>query len=440
MNKAMNVFALAIWPVFSGCDTGEEETDSDLSELREHVGQLQEELAILEEKLASLEEAEDPDGSAEPSTEPSGEPSGEPSSYSDEDAVAAVQNSDPWSSPDEANLLNLWSQTDYGYQWLDSSRWTMDNRSMQPGSQPRHELVQMFHETPECALDATSEECNSAGAMKIFLNGPRITDNDWSDDGYAASAAKRYHTHASGIYIASFGQLSRLSDLGGLIPPSGIHLEPHGSHQGLRIDGSVNSGENIRIDTSLGSKGIAIYGSDSPSPYCDSVDGDCEVSHPLYLRGGTLHFEDLRMERSADDARNGGASWLHSASMGVEPFYSWHEDAQSGLPVHCTWSSAVGTESLIRLQAYSASPDLPESHSYSVVEVWGPGEAPAACAASQSIKTDAAGVYGYSFPSSMLSEGGFSVAIHGPGAAPLYPGDWAENDRPSFLFEVVDPL
>ena len=64
----------------------------------------------------------------------------------------------------------------------------------------------------------------------------------------------------------------------------------------------------------------------------------------------------------------------------------------------------------------------------------------AACTGRQSIKTDAAGVYGYSFPASVTGEGGFSVAILGAGTAPLFPGDWQEADRPSFLFEIVDPL
>ena len=49
-------------------------------------------------------------------------------------------------------------------------------------------------------------------------------------------------------------------------------------------------------------------------------------------------------------------------------------------------------------------------------------------------------MYGYSFPASVTGEGGFSVAILGAGTAPLFPGDWQEADRPSFLFEIVDPL
>jgi hypothetical protein len=59
----------------------------------------------------------------------------------------------------------------------------------------------------------------------------------------------------------------------------------------------------------------------------------------------------------------------------------------------------------------------------------------------QNIKTDAAGVYGYTFSESMMDEGGFSVAMLGPDpSVGLDPGMWGETDRPSFLFELIEPL
>ena len=67
-------------------------------------------------------------------------------------------------------------------------------------------------------------------------------------------------------------------------------------------------------------------------------------------------------------------------------------------------------------------------------------EAPSACTATQNIKTNASGVYGYAFDASTAALGGFSVAILGPDSAPLDPGVWDEQDRPSFSYEVVDAL
>ncbi|MDP6933848.1 MAG: hypothetical protein QGG40_13070, partial [Myxococcota bacterium] len=66
--------------------------------------------------------------------------------------------------------------------------------------------------------------------------------------------------------------------------------------------------------------------------------------------------------------------------------------------------------------------------------------APTACTDGQSIKTDAAGVYGYAFDATTMAEGGFSVAILGPDGDPLSPGDWQEADRPSFLYEVIGSI
>jgi hypothetical protein len=361
-------------------------------------------------------------------------------SYTDEMAVAAVQNADPFTNPDQANLLNLWSYTDYGYQWLDSSRWTMDNRASPPGAQPRHELVQMFHETPECTDTSTFADCDGTAALKMYINGPSIEDNDWSEAGYQRQAVQNLHTHASGLYLVSFGQGSTVTDYEyGLIPPSGIHLEPWGAHQALRIDGSQNSGENIRIDTTPGATGLAIYESAEPASTCDELKSDCTLSYPLYLRGGRLHLEDLETERSIVDARNSGPELVHTQSLGIDHFYSWYT-GEGGIPVHCTWNSRITEQSIVKIQPYSTSLDLTIAHSYVIVEVWGPGNAPSGCTGTQLIKTDASGVYGYAFAESTMASGGFSVAILGPTTSPLYPGDWRESDRPAFLFEVIEPL
>ncbi|MDP6934010.1 MAG: hypothetical protein QGG40_13885, partial [Myxococcota bacterium] len=319
--------------------------ESDLSDLSGTIDDLQDDVDSLVDELSSLQdELDELDGG---------------SSYTDADALAAVQNEDPWTEPDRAVIENLWSITDYGYHWLDSSRWTLDNRGDPPGSDPRHELIQTFHETPECTDSSTFSDCDSTTALKVYVNGPDIVDNDWSEQGYADKAVVRRHTHASGIYLVSFGQLSYVTDYSyGLIPPSGIHLEPHGAHQALRIDGTGNSGENIRIDTSVGSKGIAIYEAEDEGLYCGEVDGDCDVTYPLYLSGGTVHLEDVQVERSSTDARNTGPGTLHETSLGIEHFYSWHTDSETSLPVHCTWNTGVGTDDIVRVQPYSTSPDL----------------------------------------------------------------------------------
>ena len=365
--------------------------------------------------------------------------------YTDDMAVAAVQNLDPWSDPDAANLTDLWSKTERGFHHLTEARWTMDNRSDPAGLMPRHELVQMFHETPECVDGSTFADCNSTGALKMYVNGPRITDHDWSDDGFNAAARRPYNTHASGIYIVSFGQGSTVSDMPyPLIPPSGIHLEPRGDHQGLRIDGGHNSGENIRIDTTLGATGISILEGPVPSPLCGEMPGECERSHPLYIRGGRLHLEDIEVARSAVDSRGMGIATLHSESLGIEQFYSWHIDAELslGVPVHCTWNSRVSSDTMVKLTPYSTSPDLAVTHSYVIMDVWGPGDAPEACRVPQNIKTDAyGGVYGHSFGASMVEQGGFTVALLGPESdAALDPGVWRESRRPSFMFELFEPL
>ncbi len=365
----------------------------------------------------------------------------DPDRYTDEEAVAAVQNDDPWTDPDRANLENLWHQHDRGYQWLDDNRWTMDNRTDPPGASDAHELVQMFHETPECDDSMAFADCNSTAALKFYVNGPRITDHDWSEAGFATAAVRQYNTHASGLYLVSFGRNFTPTDYGyGVIAPSGIHLEPHGEHQALRIDGTENAGENARIDVMAGATGLAIYGSDQPAGYCEELGRDCDQTRIATLRSGILRLEDLTVERSADDARNGGVVWVSDTSVGIEHFYSWHTDSGSGLPVHCTWNDTVTDHSLVRVTAYSTSPDLTVAHSYAIVDVWGPGNAPASCTATQNIKTNAAGVYGYDFSTSVAAGGGYSVAILGADEAPLDPGAWDEADRPAFFYEVIEPL
>ncbi len=318
-------------------------------------------------------------------------------------------------------------------------RVTLDNRTDPPAVGVREELMQFFHETTECTAGMDFADCNSTGALKFYVNGPRITDNDWTPQGFEQAALVTHHTHASGMYLVSFGQSFVPADVGyAVIAPSGIHLEPHGAHQALRIDGTGNSGENVRIDVAKGATGISIYGSPAKGLYCDALGLLCESSDLLHLRNGTLHFEDVVIERSATDGRNGGVFVVHPDSLGVEHFYSWH--SQDGLPAHCTWADRVTDDSLIRVQAYGTSPDLRVAHSYSLVDVWGPGNAPDSCREGQSIKTDAAGVYGYDFGDSVEEGAGFSVVLLGPDEEPLHPGDWGESDRPSFLFEVIEPL
>ena len=174
--------------------------------------------------------------------------------------------------------------------------------------------------------------------------------------------------------------------------------------------------------------------------YCDAVGADCSRSVPLYIRGGTLHLEDLTIERTHQDARNTGTAPVGTSSLGIEPFYSWHIDTDTGLPVHCAWNHTVTADSIVRVFAHSTSPDLLVAHSYAVVDTWGPGAAPAACTVAQNIKTNASGVYGYRFDASTAALGGFSVAILGPDPTPLDPGLWDEQDRPAFSYEVVDVL
>lgn len=303
-------------------------------------------------------------------------PASEP--YTDERAVAAVQNDDPWSDPERANLEHLWHHDARGYQWLERARWTMDNRTDPPGVGERHELLQLFHETVACADGDDFADCNSTAALKIYANGPRIDTHDWSPEGYAAAAVRPQHTHASGIYLVSFGQNFVPADVGyGVIAPSGVHLEPHGAHQALRVDGTGNAGQNVRIDVMAGGTGLAVYGSEAPAAYCEELGLACDETRLATLRGGVVRLEDVTVERSIEDARGAGVVTVSADSVGVEPFYSWHTDDETGLPVHCAWNDTVTDDSVVRISAYTSSPDLVVAHSYAVVSVWGPGNAPA---------------------------------------------------------------
>ncbi len=361
--------------------------------------------------------------------------------YTDEEAVAAVQNDDPWSDPDRANLANLWHSHERGWMWLDQARLSLDNRTIPPGVGERHELIQLFHESLECDDTMAFDDCNSTSALKIYANGPRIDTNNWSEAGFAEAAVRQQHTHSSGIYLVSFGRNFVPTDYGyGIIPGSGLHLEPHGAHQAIRVDGTGNAGENVRIDVMAGATGMSIYGSETAALYCEELGQDCTETRLATLRGGIVRLEDATFERSAVDARDAGVVTVHDTSLGVEHFYSWHSDDQTDLPVHCTWNDTVTDDSLVKLTPYSTSPDLLVAHSYALVEVWGPGNAPTACTDAQSIKTDAYGVYGYDFGATIEAGAGFSVAILGPDEDPLYPGDWQETERPSFLYEVIEPL
>ena len=146
----------------SGVASDVTDVETTVTDLSAAITALQEEIAALEETVTVLQKEID------------GLEGGSADGYTDADALAAVQNDDPWTDPDWAVVENLWSVTDYGYHWLDSSRWTMDNRSDPPGADPRHELIQFFHETPECTDKSTFSDCNSTSAIKIYANGPDL--------------------------------------------------------------------------------------------------------------------------------------------------------------------------------------------------------------------------------------------------------------------------
>jgi len=169
----------------------------------------------------------------------------------------------------------------------------------------------------------------------MYVNGPRITDNDWSEAGWAKAATLRYNTHASGLYLVSFGQNFTPTDYGyGVIAPSGLHLEPHGAHQAIRIDGTGNAGENMRIDVMAGATGLSVYGSETEALSCEELGFACEETRLAIFRGGIFRLEDATVERSAVDARDAGVVTVADSSLGIEHFYSWHDDAETGLPAH----------------------------------------------------------------------------------------------------------
>ncbi|HJN77790.1 MAG TPA: hypothetical protein QGF58_27980 [Myxococcota bacterium] len=387
-------------------------TPEDIEALQVELEDLREEVAALQEELGSVEGHE---------------------RYEDAEAVAAVQNEDPWAN-DEPNIQSLWSSTDNGYWWFNDSEWVGDNRNDPPGEFPATELIELYHETTECEEGFAFADCNATGGIKMYVNGPRITDNDWSADGLRNAAIRRYHTHTSGMYLVSFGQLSTVTDYGQLIAPSGIHLEPHGSHQAIRIDGSANAGDNIRIDLSKGATGLAIYTGDEAS-YCEDLGRDCSTSYPLYLRGGVLHLEDLRVETSVDEHQGVGAFTLASESLGVRRLMTWSWVEEESVYAHCVFNDNVGEDSLVFVAPYGLAA-MPLD--VVLVDVWGPGDAPTACTETQMVTTSA-GTYGYgSWASVDTAHGGFRVALV-DSTGSMTPSALGE-DYAVFAYQIVEPL
>ncbi|MFZ5477553.1 MAG: hypothetical protein ACOZNI_12325 [Myxococcota bacterium] len=353
--------------------------------------------------------------------------------YTDAQAVAAVQNADPFTN-DDPNLRSLWSNTEGGIWWLNEAQWYGDNRHDPPGRLPTSELVELYHETAECGATSAFSDCDATGGIKLYANGPRITDNDWSAAGYAAAATRAYHTHASGMYLVSFGQYATVTDYGQLIPPSGIHLEPHGAHQGLRVDGTGNAGDNVRIDLAMGGTGLAVYTSPDTALYCQELGRDCADAYPLYLRGGTLHLEDLAFERSVDDHRGSGAFTAGAASLGVRRLveYSW---AEAGMYAWCVYNTKVTAESLVFVRPYGVHARAFDAR---LLDTWGPGEAPDACVGTQLVTTSA-GTYGYGVPDDATAAlPGFRVVLV-DADGPMDPAVFVE-DHPVVSYEVVEPI
>ena len=389
----------------------------ELEALQEQIVELEGQLEAVQRELGALEIPEQQER------------------YTDEEAVAAVQNFDPFTE-DEPNLQALWSNTEGGLWWLNEGEWYGDNRRDPAGTMPSHELIELYHETTECEEGMAFADCNATGGIKMYVNGPRITDNDWSEEGWLKSAARPYHTHASGLYMVSFGVVSTVSDYGQLIPPSGLHLEPWGAHQALRIDGTANAGDNIRVELSDGATGLAVYSTGTPALSCDSIGRECDESYPLYLRGGRIHLEDLQVERSVDDHRGAGILTWGAATLGVKRLIEYSWDSQEELDAYCLFNSEVGTDTLVFLEPYGL-----HSRSFEprLLDVWGPGEAPSECTGVQSITTSAGGTYGYGAPSSaMAGLGGFRVVLV-DADGPIGPADFVE-DYPVVSYELIEPI
>jgi hypothetical protein len=392
-------------------------SNEDLEAVQAEVVDLQDQLEALQRELDLLEPAEGHER------------------YEDAEAVAAVQNFDPFTD-DEPNLQALWSNTDGGLWWLNQGEWYGDNRRDPAGSYPSHELIELYHETTECEEGMAFADCNATGGLKMYVNGPRITDNDWSEEGWLKAAARPYHTHTSGLYMVSFGVVSTVSDYGQLIPPSGLHLEPWGAHQALRIDGTANAGDNIRVELSDGATGLAVYSTGTAALSCEELGRECDESYPLYLRGGRIHLEDLQIERSVDDHRGVGILAYGAATLGVKRLieYSWSSD--EGLNAYCLFNTQVSSDTLVFLDAYGLHSRTFEPR---LVDVWGPGDAPAECAGVQSITTTSGGTYGYGSPTAtMAAMGGFRVVMV-DAEGPIEPADFVE-DYPVVRYELVEPI
>ncbi len=330
----------------------------------------------------------------------------------------------------------------FGFWRLRDNKLYMDNRAKPKGSGQAQQLLELYHETKACDPAHPFEFCNSAPAMRLFLNGPE-QNTSFETPGLVEAAKGYYNTHASAMFVQSFGRGSTVSDMGQVIPPSGIHMEPYGQHQAIRVDGSYNLGVQMRLEPAKSSTGLAIYGAPTLAPQtqlvCTALGLSCDGPTTLaHFRDGLIINEDTFERRSMSNQASmayGGVS----KSFGSEMFTHWHTTADSSVPRHCVWHTKVEATSIIRVSAYERG-ELEAAHSYAVETVWGPGEAPQDCTKSQNIKTDAGGVYGGgAVPESMTALGGFSVAILGPDGS-LDPGAWSQNDRPVFLYEVLGAL
>lgn len=338
-----------------------------------------------------------------------------------------------------------------GFIKWDTYRLYFDNRktpSSTSSSKPYQNALEIYNETKECDPTKSFADCDSTSGIKIFLNAPNPqVANARSSDPAIAAALRPNNTHASGIYITSYGREATVtpdpkSSPITLIAQSGIHLEPHGSHQGLRIDGTNNSGTDLRIDLSQGSTGIAVYGSpDTKGTYCDYLKLNCERTVAMRLTNGIMELQNIQIARSI--TRQDTMSYaLANQALGVEVFTHWHTTGSNDMtPIHCVYNSTVTADSIIKLNAYKRASSMKGAHSYAVKDVWGPKQIPSDCKGPQLIKTDSAGTYSNGAPSDDLTlTGGFSVYILGSSAAPLDPGAWSQQDRPSFIYEIIQPL
>ena len=291
-------------------------------------------------------------------------------------------------------------------------------------------ILKIFHSVREC----TSSPCvQGSPAMYVLLNAP-------SNGGDLREAAlKRFHTHTSALYVQSYGQASKPST----IQPSGIHLEPHGSSGGLRVDAANSSGNAIRVEVPSDGKGILVVGSPRPSKYCESADhGNCEARAGaqalIDLRGGVLRMSDSSLSRQI--SRNGRSLfYLHRRQVGEVEWRTWNRKSAAGrLACTCVFNQTVESKSLVRVSPGRAG-YLVAPHSYSVQSVWGPGSAPQSCRATQlAWPMESSKAYGIGSPPEELTKSaGFEVCLHQSEEDPA-PERWDPSQPPaSFSFEVL---